>query len=40
MIQPIHFTETAAVRKEYEEMLGRLCRIKEVRCLPKELGKY
>ena len=38
MIQPIDLTERAAINKEYEEMLGRLCKIKEVWCLPKEKG--
>ncbi|MGH7493344.1 MAG: hypothetical protein ACREOO_13265 [bacterium] len=36
MIQPLGLTERAALNKEYEEMLGRLCKIKEVWCLPKE----
>jgi hypothetical protein len=36
MVQPRGLTERAAVTKEYEEMLGRLCKIKEVWCLPKE----
>jgi hypothetical protein len=35
-IQPIDLTERAAINKEYEEMLARLCKIKEVWCLPKE----
>ena len=39
-IQPIDLTERAAINKEYEEMLGRLCKIKEVWCLPKEKGQY
>jgi hypothetical protein len=39
-IQPIDLTERAAINKEYEEMLGRLCKIKEVWCLPKESGHY
>ncbi len=38
-IQPIDLTERAAINKEYEEMLGRLCKIKEVWCLPKENGQ-
>jgi hypothetical protein len=29
--------ERAAIDKEYEEMLARLCKIKDVWCLPKEL---
>ena len=39
-IQPIDLTERAAINKEYEEMLARLCKIKEVWCLPKEKGQY
>jgi hypothetical protein len=35
MIQLLDLTERAAINKEYEEMLGRLCKIKEVWCLPK-----
>jgi len=34
-IQPLDLTERAAINKEYEEMLARLCKIKEVWCLPK-----
>ncbi|MGE5799084.1 MAG: hypothetical protein ACM337_02015 [Syntrophaceae bacterium] len=34
-IQPIDLTERSAITKEYEEMLARLCKIKEVWCLPK-----
>jgi hypothetical protein len=34
-IQILGVTETAAITKEYEEMLGRLCQIKETWCLPK-----
>ncbi len=33
-------TERAAINKEYEEMLARLCKIKEVWCLSKEKGQY
>jgi hypothetical protein len=40
MIQLLGLTERAAINKEYEEMLGRLCKIKDVWCLPKEQGKY
>ncbi len=40
MIQLIGVTESAAITKEYEEMLARLCKIKEVWCLPKEKGQY
>jgi hypothetical protein len=36
IIQPIDLTERAAINKEYEEMLARLCKIKEVWCLPKD----
>jgi len=34
MVQPLGVTEKAAINKEYEEMLTRLCKIKEVWCLP------
>ncbi len=40
IIQPIDLTERAAINKEYKEMLERLCRIKDVWCLPKEKGQY
>jgi hypothetical protein len=33
-IQFVGVTESAAITKEYEEMLGRLCQIKEAWCLP------
>ncbi len=36
MIQVFGVTERAAINKEYEEMLTRLCNIKDVWCLPKE----
>jgi hypothetical protein len=36
MIQRLGLTERAAINQEYEEMLARLCKIKEVWCLPKE----
>ena len=39
-IQPIDVTEREAINKEYEEMLARLCKIKEAWCLPKEKGQY
>ena len=39
MIQLLGLTERAAINKEYEEMLARLCKIKEVWCLPKEKGQ-
>jgi len=38
MIQPLGLTERAAINKEYAEMLARLCKIKEVWCLPMEQG--
>jgi hypothetical protein len=40
MIQLLGLTERASINKEYEEMLGRLCEIKEVWCLPKEKTEY
>ena len=40
MIQHVGQTERASIYKEYEEMLARLCKIKEVWCLPKEKGQY
>ena len=39
-IQPIDLTERATINKEYEEMLARLCKIKEAWCLPKKKGQY
>jgi hypothetical protein len=39
-IQLLGLTERAAINKEYQEMLARLCKIKEVWCLPKEKGQY
>jgi hypothetical protein len=36
MIQGLGVTEKAAIVKEYDEMLARLCKIKQVWCLPKE----
>ena len=39
MIQPLGLTERAAINKEYEEMLAKVCKIKEVWCLPKEKGQ-
>ena len=36
MIQALGLTERAATNKEYEQMLARLCNIKDVWCLPKE----
>jgi hypothetical protein len=32
-------TEKEAINKEYGEMLQRLCKIKEVWCLPGEQGQ-
>jgi len=40
MIQPLGLTERAAVNKEYAGMLARLCKIKDVWCLPKENVQY
>jgi hypothetical protein len=40
MIHLLDLTERAKINKEYEEMLARLCKIKEVWCLPKEKGQY
>jgi hypothetical protein len=39
MVQPLGVTERAAINKQYEEMLARLCNIKDVWCLPKEKGQ-
>jgi hypothetical protein len=36
MIQALGLTERAAINKEYEPMLSRLCKLKEIWCLPKE----
>jgi hypothetical protein len=36
MIQAVGLTERAEINKEYEQMLARLCSIKDVWCLPKE----
>ena len=35
-VQFLGATERAALNKEYEEMLARLCQIKDLWCLPKE----
>jgi hypothetical protein len=40
IIQPIDLTERAAINKEYEDMLARLCKINSLWCLPKEKGQY
>jgi hypothetical protein len=39
MVQPLGLTERAAINKEYEEILTRLCNIKNVWCLPKDKGQ-
>jgi hypothetical protein len=39
MIHGVDLSEKAAINKEYAEMLARLCKIKEVWCLPKEKGQ-
>jgi hypothetical protein len=31
--------EREAIKKEYSEMLGRLCKIRKTWCLPKEPGQ-
>jgi hypothetical protein len=36
MIQAFGVTERAAINKEYEQMLARVCKIKDLWCLPKE----
>jgi len=38
MIQLLGLTERAAINKEYGEMLARLCKIKDVWCLPKGIN--
>lgn len=38
-IQFLGLTERAAINKEYEEMLARLCKIKEAWCLPNPKGQ-
>jgi hypothetical protein len=40
MNQALGLTERAAINKEYEEMLAKLCKIKEVWCLTKEKGQH
>jgi len=37
--QPIDLTERSAINNEYQGMLERLCKIKEMWCLPKEKGQ-
>jgi hypothetical protein len=39
IIQPIDLTVRAAINKEYEEILARVCKIKEEWCLPREKGQ-
>ncbi len=39
MIQLLGQTEKAAINKEYADMLAKLCKIKDVWCLPKEKGR-
>ncbi len=39
-IQFLGITERASITKEYEEMLARLCKIKEVWCLPASRDQY
>src|SRR5262245_43820541 len=36
MVQFLGATERSTINKEYEEMLARLCKIKDVGCLPKQ----
>jgi hypothetical protein len=40
IIQPIDLTERAAINKEYEGMLARLCTIKKEWCLTEAKGEY
>ena len=40
IIQPIDLTERAAINKEYEGMLARLCTIKKEWCLAEAKGEY
>jgi len=40
IIQSLGLTETAVINQEYEEMLERLCKIKEVWCLSNEKGQH
>jgi hypothetical protein len=35
ILQLLDLTESAAIHKEYEENLTKLCKIKETWCLPK-----
>ncbi len=40
MIHFLDLTERAAINKEYEEMLARLCKMKELWCLPEAKVQY
>ena len=40
IVQFLGTTERADITREYEGMLGRLCELKKVWCLPKEKGQY
>ena len=40
IVQHLGVTEKQAINKEYGEMLQRLCKIKEVWCLPREQGQH
>jgi hypothetical protein len=39
MIQALGVTERAAITREYEEMLARLCGIRDDWCLPDATGE-
>lgn len=39
MVQGLGLTERAAVNREYQDMLARLCNIQDAWCLPKEQGQ-
>jgi hypothetical protein len=39
MIQALGLTERAAIHKEYQDMLARLCHINDLWCLPKDAGQ-
>ena len=39
MVQMLGVTETAAITKEFEAMLGRVCKIKQLWCLPTANGQ-
>ena len=40
IIQLMGLTERAAINKEYDEMIARVCNIKKEWCLPKDQGQY